>query len=86
MCGLFADDVVLSYPDSPDRGHDAFCAQMKKLFEDPARRYTYAEPDIEEILVDGDLGAVKLIWTLTVADRCVTSAQHELDGQATSAP
>jgi len=68
VCGLFADDVVLSYPDSPDRGHDAFCAQMKKLFEDPARRYTYAEPDIEEILVDGDLGAVKLIWTLTVAD------------------
>ena len=68
MCGLFADDVVLSYPGSADRGHDAFCTQMKSRFQDPAKRYTYADPDIEEILVDGDLGAVKLIWKLTVTD------------------
>lgn len=68
MCGLFANDVVLSYPDSPDRGYDAFCTQMTRRLQDPTRHYTYADPDIEEILVDGDLGAVKLIWTLTVTD------------------
>lgn len=67
-CGLFADDVVLSYPDSPDRGHAAFCDQMRRLFDDPSRTFSYAPPDIREILVDGDLATVRLIWTLTVRD------------------
>jgi ketosteroid isomerase-like protein len=35
---------------------------------DPAKRYSYAQPDIREILVDGDLATVKLFWTLTVTD------------------
>ena len=30
VCGLFAADVVLSYPGSPDRGHDAFCDRRKR--------------------------------------------------------
>jgi uncharacterized protein (TIGR02246 family) len=68
VCGLFADDVVLAYPQSRDRDHRAFCDQMQTLFADPARRPTYAEPEISEILVDGDLAAVRLIWPLTVTD------------------
>lgn len=68
VCGLFADDVVLIYPDSPDRGHDEFCDQMRTLFADPSKTFTYAEPDIREVLVDGDLATVRLIWTLTVRD------------------
>jgi uncharacterized protein (TIGR02246 family) len=68
VCGLFADDVVLVYPDSPDRHHDEFCDQMKKLFGNPGRTFTYAAPDIREVLVDGDLATVRLIWTLTVKD------------------
>ena len=66
VCGLFAADVVLSYPGSPDRGHDAFCDRIKTQFEDQAKKFSYAEPDIKEILVDGDLATVKLFWTLTV--------------------
>jgi uncharacterized protein (TIGR02246 family) len=68
VCDLFADNVVLAYPHSRDRDHRAFCDQMQKLFADPARRYTYAEPEISEILVDGDLAAVRLIWPLTITD------------------
>ncbi|MGH3640674.1 MAG: YybH family protein [Mycobacterium sp.] len=68
VCGLFADDVVLSYPDAEDRGHGEFCMQMQKLFDDPVRRYSYAPPDIREVLVDGDLATVRLFWTLTVTD------------------
>jgi ketosteroid isomerase-like protein len=41
---------------------------MKTLFADPAKRYSYAEPQINEVLVDGDLAAVRLIWTLTITD------------------
>ncbi len=68
VCGLFADDVVLVYPDSPDRGHQQFCDQMREVFHDPAKKFTYAAPDIQEVLVDGDLATVRLIWTLTVRD------------------
>jgi uncharacterized protein (TIGR02246 family) len=69
MCGLFAEDVVLNYlGGGPDRGRDEFCARMRKLLSDPARQYSYAEPDIREVLVDGDLATVALTWTLTVTD------------------
>lgn len=68
VCGLFADDVVLIYPDSPDRGHREFCDQMRRLFDDPARTFTYDQPDVREVLVDGDLATVRLIWPLTVRD------------------
>ena len=41
---------------------------MQTLFDDPDKRYTYAQPDIREVLVDGDLATVQLFWTLTVTD------------------
>lgn len=68
VCGLFADDVVLAYPGGEDRGRDAFCKRMQKLFDDPARHYSYADPDMREVRVDGDLATVKLFWTLTTTD------------------
>ena len=68
VCGLFSDDVVLVYPDSPDRNHTEFCDQMRKLFDDPTKTFSYAAPDVREVIVDGDLATVRLIWTLTVRD------------------
>lgn len=68
VCGLFADDAVLVYPDSADRNRDEFCNQMRKLFDDPTKTFSYAPPDIREVLVDGDLATVRLIWTLTARD------------------
>jgi uncharacterized protein (TIGR02246 family) len=68
VCGLFANDVVLIYPDSPDRDHAAFCDRMRQLFDDPARKFSYDAPDIREVIVDGDLATVRLIWKLTVRD------------------
>jgi uncharacterized protein (TIGR02246 family) len=68
VCGLFAEDVVLVYPDSPDRGHQQFCDQMRRLFDDPTKTFSYETPDIGEVLVDGDLAAVRLNWTMTVRD------------------
>lgn len=68
VCDLFAEDVVLVYPDSPDRNHAMFCRQMELLFADPARTFRYAAPEIQDVLVDGDLAVVRLIWPLTVSD------------------
>lgn len=67
VCGLFADDAVLIYPDSPDRDHQEFCDRMRQQF-DSTNRFTYDVPDIREVIVDGDLATVRLIWKLTVSD------------------
>jgi uncharacterized protein (TIGR02246 family) len=68
VCGLFADDVTLSYPGGQDSGRGELCERMTKLFDDPVKRYAYAQPDIREVVVDGDLATVRLFWTLTVTD------------------
>jgi|SRR6478609_5358203 len=69
LCGLFAEDVVLNYPGlTAERGRDAFCARMRKTLSDPDRQFSYAAPEIREVLVDGDLATVALTWTLTVKD------------------
>jgi uncharacterized protein (TIGR02246 family) len=69
MCALFASDVVLSYlGGGPDHGRDAFCARMRALQSDPGKQYSYAEPDIREVLVNRDLATAALTWTLTVRD------------------
>jgi len=68
VCGLFADDVVLLYPDSPPRNHRQFCSQVQTSFDDPAKQFRYDKPDIHEVLVDGDLATVWLNWKLTVRD------------------
>ena len=54
VCALFEDDVVVAYPGGPDNGRPAFCRKMQRLFSDPEKRYSYAEPEIREVLVDGD--------------------------------
>ena len=69
LCGLFAEDVVLNYPGlAPDRGREVFCSRMRKVLSDPDKQFSYAEPEIREVLVDGDLATVALTWTLTVKD------------------
>ncbi|CAM3767618.1 YybH family protein [Smaragdicoccus niigatensis] len=67
VCGLFAPDTVVIYPDSADRNYDATCAQFRRVFSG-ANSYTYAPPEIHEILVDHDLAAVRLIWRLEIRD------------------
>jgi ketosteroid isomerase-like protein len=69
VCGLFAVDVVLVYPDSPDRDHQQFCDQMRYLFDDPTKTFSYAAPDVDEVLVDGGLATVRLNWTMTARDK-----------------
>ena len=68
VCGLFADDVVLAYPGATDRNRDAFCNQMGDQFSDSSKTFSYDEPDIKEIIVDGDLATVRLVWTQTARD------------------
>jgi steroid delta-isomerase len=65
VCGLFAPDLKSDFRGQPERNFDQLCALLQKSLKDEARSFTYAL-DIKEIIVSGDLAAVRLVWTLTV--------------------
>jgi uncharacterized protein (TIGR02246 family) len=65
VCDLFAPDLVAQYRGQPERGYDALCDLLKRSLADRGKTYSYALA-IKEILVEGDLGVVRLTWTLTV--------------------
>lgn len=68
VCGLFAPDTVLSYPGTTDRDFNAMCSHFGDLFKIRDKSFTYAPPQIEAVIVDGDTVVVRLVWTLTIAD------------------
>ena len=68
VCGLFAPDLVASYPDQPDKNYDTMCKQLTTALENPEKTFRYDAQQIEEILASGDLAVVRLIWTLRITD------------------
>jgi len=75
VCGLFAPDVVLSYPATVDRDFDTICAHFGALFATDDRTFSYAAPVIEDVVADNDTVVVRLIWTLTVLDASGTALE-----------
>jgi uncharacterized protein (TIGR02246 family) len=68
-CALFAADLVASYPGQPDKNYEAMCKHLSAALQHPDKTFHYDAPQIQEILVSGDLAVVRLIWTLRVTDR-----------------
>ncbi|MGC1678984.1 MAG: nuclear transport factor 2 family protein [Candidatus Binataceae bacterium] len=68
VCSLFAPDLISNYQGQPEAGYSSLCAQLKKSLSDPATSYHY-DLKLHEILVSGDMAAVRLTWTLTVGKK-----------------
>jgi len=90
VCELFAPDLIATIPDVADDSLNALCARIKAAQAKPGLELHYDYPDIREILVSGDLAAVRLFWTLTtrkdgVADTTVEPGidifRRESDGK-----
>jgi steroid delta-isomerase len=64
VCDLFSPDLISTVPDSQDAGKDVVCDRLRKLLTAGGPQLCYS-PDIQEIIVSGDLAVVRLIWTLT---------------------
>ena len=64
-CEIFSKDLVSDYRGQGEGDYAARCRLLKRAISDPARTFHY-EPLIKEIIVEGDLGVVRLGWTLTV--------------------
>ncbi|MCK9512165.1 MAG: nuclear transport factor 2 family protein [Pigmentiphaga sp.] len=64
-CDLFAPDLIATVQGAPDADRDTVCQRLAALLAkaDVTARY---HPEIQEIIVAGDLAVVRLIWTLTL--------------------
>jgi uncharacterized protein (TIGR02246 family) len=67
VCGLFAPDVTFTFQGGTDRDYQQACSQFTTLLGAADKTVSYLPPDIESIDVDGDLAAVRLIWTATIS-------------------
>jgi steroid delta-isomerase len=66
VCDLFEPGLVYDFQGLREQRYDDICPRLKRALSDDTRSWTYAEPDIKEILVFGDLAVVRLTWTSTV--------------------
>ena len=65
VCSLFAPDLISNFQGIPESNFETLCARLKRSVADPTKRYHY-DLDLKEIIVSGDLAAVRLVSTLKV--------------------
>ena len=65
VCDLFAPDLVDVFQGQPDRNFDQLCTFLRNSLNNPQLDFHY-DLDIKDVFVSGGLGAVRLVWTLTV--------------------
>ncbi|HYG61072.1 MAG TPA: nuclear transport factor 2 family protein [Thermoanaerobaculia bacterium] len=63
----YARDVVLSYPGVPDMGYETL-AKVYAGLRDRKNVVEKTSPTIEEILVSGDLGIIRVMWDTTTTE------------------
>jgi uncharacterized protein (TIGR02246 family) len=78
VCDLFSKDAISNYRGQPERNYDEICDLLQKSLADPARDYRY-ELELREIIVEGDLAVVRLVWRLFITPLNVTSVEPGMD-------
>lgn len=65
IMALYSRDIVLSYPGIPDTEYEAIASGYREMTNLPAGVTVNTVPDIEEIIVSGDMGIVRVTWNTT---------------------
>lgn len=68
-CGLFAPDLVASYPGIADKNYEEMCQFLTAALTNKNKNFFYEMPAIQEILIHGDIVVVRLIWTLKITEK-----------------
>lgn len=68
VCGLFAPDLVASYPGTKDRNYKDMCDHLTSILKETKKIFRYEAPEIEQVIIEGDLAVVRLIWILRVLE------------------
>lgn len=79
VCDLFSHALVAYYRGQPEKRYGPLCDALREaVAKDGPRTFRYV-PEIEEILVSGDLATVSLLWHLTVRDRATGTETRSTD-------
>jgi steroid delta-isomerase len=65
VCDLFAPDLIYSIPEVSQGTRETLCASLAAILAKSDIKLRYANPDVHEIVVFGDVAIVRLTWTLT---------------------
>jgi len=65
VCSLFAPDLISNFRGEPEDTYNSLCANLQMALADSAKAYHY-DLEIKEVIVSGDVGVVRLVWTLKV--------------------
>jgi ketosteroid isomerase-like protein len=65
VCDLFAPSLRADVRGAAERDFDTQCQLLRKAIDDPERAYSDAF-ELKEILAEGDMAVVRLVWTSTV--------------------
>jgi len=76
-CDLFAPDLVYSIQDVVNGRYETMCGNLAKILGRSDIWLHYAVPAIHEIIISGDVGVVRLTWTLTVRRNGVSDTTTE---------
>ncbi len=68
LCDLFAPDLIANYRGQPEKSFDSLCEALQTDLSGGQREFHY-DLELQEVLVSGDMAAVRLIWRLTVKDK-----------------
>lgn len=68
IMSLYAPDVLISYPGIPDMGYEDFAKAYAGLRNPTPGVTVKTSPTIEEVLVSGDLGVIRIIWNTTTTE------------------
>ncbi|HYR08463.1 MAG TPA: nuclear transport factor 2 family protein [Longimicrobium sp.] len=65
IIALYSREVVLTYPGIPDQDYETLDAGYREMTDLPAGVTVTTAPTIEEIIVSGDMGVVRVTWNTT---------------------
>jgi ketosteroid isomerase-like protein len=68
VCDIFAPSLRADSRGAGERDFDAQCELLHTVLGDPERSFSYAL-DLREVLAEGDMAAVRLLWTLTTTEK-----------------
>lgn len=69
VCGMFARDLIANHAGVPEINYNAQCSQLRSSLTQTDKTYYYEPPLIEQVIVQGDLAIVRVIWTLKITSK-----------------
>jgi len=78
VCDLFSRDLQADVRHAPPRDFAGQCALLRKALADPKTGLTYTHA-IRDIVVDGRMAAVRIVWTTVARDKASGRIETSVD-------